>query len=278
MAPSDTHAAPPTDLSTLVEAWSQSAQAVIDLVGSLREPQMDAPTDLPGWTVRDIIAHLAHLESELAGEQPELAPLDAVPESARGNAFQAYTERGVAARRDRSTEALVTELTDAVARLRETLSTTPPPDPPASFPRPGRDWEPLLRDRCLDFWMHEQDIRRAIDQPGGWDSPGAWLTLSVFRAALPFVVGKRVRPAPGTVVSWVVQTPSGEQTTTVRMGEDGRARPDETSGSPDVSLTMTVHDFVLACGGRRRPQALTVRIDGDRNLGEAVLDAMAVTP
>jgi uncharacterized protein (TIGR03083 family) len=267
-------------LRRLVEAWAASAGAVIDLVGTLDETDMRQPTDLPGWTVRDIVAHLAHLEAELAGDEPVLAGEQAVPADARDDPFRAYTERGVAARRSRATRELVDELSLALHRLRQTLAVADPAAPPASFPRPGRGWEPLLRDRVFDFWMHEQDIRRAVGRPGGWDSPGALVTLGTFRAALPYVVGKKVRPPAGTTVAWSVHSPSGADEVVVRMDDDGKARVvDLPAGTePDVTLSMTVETFVLACGGRRRPEHLDAQVAGDRDLGARVLAEMSVTP
>jgi len=263
----------------LVDAWSTSAQAVLDLAETLDEADLHRPTDLPGWTVRDIVAHLAHLESELAGNDSVLAGDDAVAADALTDPFRAYTEKGVAARRDRSWSELIAELDCAVAILREALAADPVPDPPADFPRPGTTWEPLLRDRTFDYWMHEQDIRRAIGRPGGWESPGAILTIRVLRASLPFVVGKKVRPSAGTTVGWAVAGPSGTDELVVRVDDDGRARPCELGvADADASLSMSAESFVLAGGGRAEPASLDVRLGGDTDLAARVLAAMPVTP
>jgi len=270
-------------LRPLVDAWSASAQAVIDLARTLDDTDLAVATDLPGWTVGDVLAHLAALDSDLAGNDPVLAELDAIPADARDDPFRAYTERGVAARRGRSREDLLAELTGAVDALRVVLAADPPPPVPETFPRPGITWEALLRDRVIDYWMHEQDIRRALDRPGGWDSPGAFVTLATFRAALPFIVGKRVRPEPGSSIAFAVSGPSGTDETVVRMDEDGRARVAESAatpgvGEPTVRLRMSVGDFVLACGGRAPVEELMVDVDGDIALGDRVVRSMSVTP
>jgi uncharacterized protein (TIGR03083 family) len=275
MADSDA-STPPRDL---VEAWSSSAQAVLDLVRTLSKDELSLETDLPGWTVRDILAHLAHLECELAGDEPVLADEDQVPADARENAFRSYTERGVAARREEMPAVLIEQLDDAVHRLRATLDSDRPADPPASFPRPGATWAALLHDRVIDYWMHEQDIRQAVGRSGGWDSPGADVTIGSFWQALPFIVGKKVRPPAGTTVAWSVTDSSGTRSVTIEMGDDGRARPvDVPADEADVALKMPVEDFVLACGGRRDPAQLAIEVRGDDDLGSAVLAAMPVTP
>jgi uncharacterized protein (TIGR03083 family) len=263
----------------LIDAWSASASAVLDLVETLTDDDVGQPTDLPGWTVRDIVAHLAHLESELAGDEPVLADESEIPPDARDDAFRAYTERGVAARRSRSVEQLAAELRSAVDRLRTTLDTDDPPAPPAGFPRPGRSWEPLLRDRTFDYWMHEQDIRRATGRAGGWGSPGAMLSIATLRGAVPYVVGKKVRPPAGSTIAITIEGDDWADTITVRVGDDGRAREvDANADAPDAGLTMTVEDFVLAGGGRRDPGTLEVEVTGDTDLARRVLDALAVTP
>lgn len=275
MAASDTA----TPQRELVEAWSASAQAVLDLVRTLEDDDFARPTDLPGWTVHDIVAHLAHLECELAGDEPVLADESSVPADARDDAFRAYTERGVAARRDELPAVLIEALDGAVVRLRETLDSDGPAGPPASFPRPGTTWNSLLRDRVIDYWMHEQDIRRAVGRSGGWDSPGSSLTITGFKAALPFIVGKKVRPPAGVTISWSVTGSNGTWQATVSVGEDGRAgRVDVAADDADVALKMPVEDFVLACGGRRDPADLAIEVRGDTDLGSRVIAAMPVTP
>jgi uncharacterized protein (TIGR03083 family) len=239
-------------LHNLVDAWSASAQAVLDLVQTLNEDDLDRATDLPGWTVRDIVAHLAHLESELAGREPVLASDDEIPEDARADPFRAYTEKGVAARRGRAWSELLVELEGAVATLRETLAVDPPPDPPASFPRPGATWAALLHDRVIDYWMHEQDIRQAVGRSGGWDSPGADVTIGSFWQALPFIVGKKVRPRPAPRLPGRVTTRPGRARSPSRwVTTGGRGPVTSRPTKPTSLLKMRVEDFVLACGGRR---------------------------
>lgn len=294
MTPSDTSAPP-----ALIEAWWSSAQSVLDLVATLDEEQLATPTDLPGWTVRDIIAHLAHLELELAGGPQVLAGDDEVDADALSDPFRAYTEKGVAARQHRSVAYLVDELRESVDTLRATLTAPEPAAPPASFPRPGTTWEPLLRDRTFDYWMHEQDIRRAVGKPGGWDSPGAALTLMVLASSFPYVVGKRVRPPAGTTVALTVvgagagagegARAAGEgdgaaeggpsQTTVVAVGEDGRARAgDVAADEADVHLTLSAEQLVLLGGGRRAVAVEDIAVSGDVDLASQVLAAMPVTP
>lgn len=253
-----------TDLPTYVRAWHEAMTAVLDL-----EPaDWDVATDLPGWTARDVLAHLVHLERVLVDGEPAAAGGSVVPAD--------YTNAGVAALRDVPVAQLRADLRDLVARRDEQLSELPDPQAPAERTPAGVawTWEVALRNRAIDAWTHEQDIRRAVDLPGGLDALGAHVTTGTFAAALPFVLGRRVGAAPGTVVRWVVTGPVPVDAT-IGVGDDGRAR--RTDATPAVTLTMDTEAFTILGGGRRGPEAVEVGIDGDASLGRRVLAAMTIT-
>ena len=54
-------------LEPFVQAWHGTADDLLDLLPSLSDDDWSQPTDLPGWTVHDVAAHLAHREAVLAG-------------------------------------------------------------------------------------------------------------------------------------------------------------------------------------------------------------------
>lgn len=261
-------------LESYVQAWRESAASISTLLPTLDKSEWSTPTDCPGWTVKDIAAHLAHLENELAtGVVASVNP-------SLTEVVSSYTQAGVEARRGNSVEELQTEFAEAVA-LREQELQTLPDDPQLPAPlTPGGvswSWDTLLRNRAIDLWVHEQDIRRAIDKPGGMDSAGAQVVANTFRMAMPYVVGKKVRPAPGTTVAWHV---TGEVPfdLVVAVGEDGRAKPVKSfDGEPRASLTMSTEAFTALGAGRRTAEQLGVQISGDRELATAVLSAMPVT-
>ena len=87
-------------------AWRESCDRALALCLELDPDDWDRPTDLPGWTVRDVLAHLAHIETVLADGDP-----DADESSAGGReVFPEWTNRGVEARRGTSPDALRAEL------------------------------------------------------------------------------------------------------------------------------------------------------------------------
>lgn len=265
-------------LAALIETWRQAIAEFVALARDIPEDQWHLPTDLEGWSVKDNVAHTAHLEAVLSG-----APEDTGPVEEAGHVkglTGIYTEQGVVARRDRDMATLADEIEQSAATRHAALEAEPPTDASAPPPKTPGDvpWsnERLLSNRPLDVWMHEQDIRRAIGRPGGYDTAAARHTLEVFGQALPMVVGKRVAPPAGTTVR--VDVPDAGQTWTVAIGDDGRAALVEPAEQPTTRITLSAEDFVVLAGGRRDPAATDAKIEGDTALGRAVLANLAVTP
>lgn len=261
-------------LEFYVQGWRESSASILALLPTLSAEDWAAPTDCPGWTVKDVAAHLAHLENELvSGDYSYTDPAASIVAGA-------YTQIGVDARRDRTPAELISEFADSVA-IRSAALTDLPDDPHSRAPvTPGGidwSWDTLLRNRCVDVWVHEQDIRRAIGRPGGLDSAGAQVTINTFKFAMPYVIGKKVRPAPGTSIGWHVIGGVPFDLSVV-VDDDGRAHPVEvTAEDLDLLLSMSSEDFAVLAAGRRTPDRLTVAAAGDAALADSVLAAMPVT-
>jgi uncharacterized protein (TIGR03083 family) len=266
-------------LQQLVEVWHRSAQDVVGLLRSLDASDWTAGTDLPGWDVRAIAAHLAHLESELAGnpqQQVEVAPAPHVK-----GLLGEFTEGGVLARAGWTADEVIDELESSVEKRYAAITADPPTD--ASAPGPGFagligwSWQTLLTNRPLDLWMHEQDIRRAVDRPGGMDSPGAVHTAGVYAKALPFVLGKKVGAPAGTTVA-VDVTGAQSQVLVARVAPNGRAEPvDGLEAEPDARLVLDFESWILLVGGRRTPEEVELAVHGDATLGRQLADNLGVT-
>jgi uncharacterized protein (TIGR03083 family) len=275
-----TDAPAPADprLVALVETWKRACDDFVALVRSLPEEQGDLPTDLAGWSVRANVAHTAHLEAILAGAPEETIEVAAAPHLTGLQNY--YTEQGVLARRGRTLAVLADELEAAVASRYAVLQGEPPTDGAAAPPRTpgGIGWNvaTLLHNRPLDVWMHEQDIRRAVDRPGGYDGPVAEHVLGMFGQALPMVWGKRVG-APVGAAALITLSDRPPTRWMAVVGEDGRARIDDAS-DPAVTLRLSTEDYVVLSGGRREPEATTALVEGDETLGHKLLGSLAVTP
>jgi len=265
-------------LAALVALWWGAVDSFTKVLEHVVDDQWSAPTDLPGWDVRAVAAHTAHLEALLAGRPHEEVEIGEAPH-ARGMMGR-FTEQGVLARRDETPDDLITEIRESTTARHTQLLADPPTD--ASAPAPGTfgaiGWTTglLLRNRPLDVWMHEQDVRRALAMPGNLDSAAAIHTADYLMESLPYVVGKRAQAPVGSVVRLEV---AGHAPVTVAVGEDGRGRrATSDDGEPTVTLAMDRGTFVVLAGGRRAAAADDVRVTGDTELGERVVASLGVTP
>jgi uncharacterized protein (TIGR03083 family) len=265
-------------LAELVETWRGSVTDFIALARDVPAEQWDLPTDLEGWSVKDNVAHTAHLEAVLAGTPEETIAIQDAPHLK--GLFNHYTEQGVVARRGRDMAALVDEIEHSTKLRYAELRASPPTDGSAAPPRtPGGvpwDYNTLLNNRPVDIWMHSQDIRRAIGLDGGFDCAAARHTIGRFGPAVAMVLGKRVGPPVGTSV--LIELTDVDATFAAVVGEDGRAAAVQGLDDPTVRILLSASDFVVLAGGRRDLAATSPRFEGDADLGRAVLSSFAITP
>lgn len=265
-------------LAGYVEVWWSAVNDLLAVLEQVPAEQWTTPTDLPGWDVRACAAHTAHLESVLSGNPEETADVGEPPH-VRGF-LGLYTEIGVVNRREHSPEAIVAEIREVTTRRHEQLLADPPTDasarPEVIFGGVPWTWEVLLRNRPLDVWMHEQDVRRAVGRPGGLDSAAARHTADYLAEAFGFVVAKKAGAPAGTTAVLAVD---GHEPVAFTVNDAGRGeRLTVVPDAPTVTLRTDRGSFVVLAGGRCSPGPDAVAIEGDQSLGQQILDAMATTP
>ena len=264
-------------LAGYVSVWWEAVDAFTHVLEQVPADQWSTPTDLPGWDVHAVAAHTAHLEALLGGRPHEDVEIGDAPH-AIGMMGQ-FTEQGVVARRNDTPDQLITEIREATTARHTALLANPPTDPdvsaPGLFGAIGWTTERLLRNRPLDVWMHEQDVRRAVGLPETPDSAPAIHSATYLLESFPFVVGKRAHAPVGTTARLSV---AGHDPVSVVVGDDGRARLEDLDGEPTVGLTMDRGTFLVLSGGRRKAGPGEVEITGDTALAAGILDAMGVTP
>ena len=132
--------------------------------------------------------------------------------------------------------------------------------------------------RVFDSWVHEQDVRHALDRPGGSGNAASAISLDRVQGAMPFVVGKKAGCAEGTAVRFDVAGPGNDARAFTVAVEGGRARPVGDEAAPTVTLSLSSIDFVrLGCGRATAAQveaAGGVGMEGDTEVGRSVLGAM----
>jgi uncharacterized protein (TIGR03083 family) len=202
---------------TIAQVYREVRAAVLDLVDGLDDLAAARPVPAcPEWTVKDVVAHLVGVQADILEGR-----LDGV-------ATDPWTARQVAERADRSLAEVVEEW-----RARA-------PDLDILLDALGEAIDPRL---ALDAWTHEQDLRHALDRPGGREGPSVEMLAGVLVDALGATLDGAGLPA----IRWV--------------DEHGVAH---VAGSAPVGATLTNSAFEL-CRARigRRSRAQLERLGWD---------------
>lgn len=265
------------ELAGYVEVWWQAVNDFVALLEEVPEAEWSTPTDLPGWDVRACAAHTAHLEGILAGNPEETAEIGEPPHVT--GLMGTYTEIGVVNRREASADAIINEIREATTRRHTALLADPPTDgdakPETVFGGVPWSWRLLLRNRPLDVWMHEQDVRRAVGRPGGMDTAPAQHTADYLAESLGYVLAKKAGAPAGTTLRLDL---AGSDPVAFEVGEDGRGRQVDPPAAPTVTLRMDRESFIRLAGGRCAAEPGGVTVEGDQELGERIVGVMATTP
>ncbi|HVM65045.1 MAG TPA: maleylpyruvate isomerase family mycothiol-dependent enzyme [Acidimicrobiales bacterium] len=262
--------APETLIDNLAEVWSSLAS----LGDTLTAAEWAAPTECPGWTVKDQYAHMIGTESALLGEHgPE-----PVPAPHAKNPMGELNEGWVARWRPHAGPEVLAAFRDVTDRRLAALRAMTPEDWAASIPTPvgPGTYASFMEIRVFDCWVHEQDVRRAVGKPGHLDGPVAELAMARVTGSFGFVVGKRVGPPDGSSVEVALAAPLAHTMAVVMEG--GRAQPSAPREGPTVRIRTDGETWLRLGTGRVDASAAEVAYDGDRSLGVAVVEQLTITP
>lgn len=268
----------PVTPEAAIAAYAGALQSFVAFVVGLPAEVAAVGSGLPGWTVADVAAHIAAVEDDMAGRplpphEPDWAALPHVGD----DPFSRVIEIGVDHRRGRDWSELIAEL-QALRAERLPQIAAMPLDPAAEAIGPfgmRASTDRVGRIRAFDLWAHEQDLRRALDLPGGFDGPGWPAARATIETAWPIVISRQARLPAGTVARLAVTGDLGF-TLTAAVGSDGRGAASD--AAPQVTLTMDADTCWLLSGGRIRPEQATVTVVGDEHAAARLLAAMAITP
>lgn len=262
--------------ATATAALRAQRAATLRRLSHLPDAMWDEPC-VPGWRVRDVVAHLVAVD--------EAAVTGRIFRALRAQdrcAFERWNDAGIARWADRSPQ----ELRDALERWGDRWGTIVGRMPSAAGHVPLRAWfgrQPLLflvYRRVLDEWVHECDIAWATtpDARGAVSSePGV---ADVLAAAalypLPHLVLPKVERTNG-VVRLVVETGADSRRTwgldfaRRQYGSRVTARPDAVvrMGAPTLALLTEGRWSVADLDGR-------VTVEGDEEIASDLLDVLAL--
>ena len=260
------------DLAAASDAtWAE----VTALIRSLQPEDWNRPTPCVGWSVKDVLAHLGHVEGMLVHQfdQPE-PPSNWAGE---GSPLDQVTGQGVAARRPWSPAQVVDEIERAAEATRVLLS------------QPDLDWQqPSLTPvgmaprhvavemRVNDIYVHLCDIRIAIgqqiDATKGRSGERLGREVAVGRAVrlTPWAWAKKVGATDGQRLRLSLTGLAGvEQDVVMR---EGKAVVEPQEELPDALVTGAALAYLLAVSGRHALVPAGGGLVADGELARALLE------
>jgi len=239
----------------------------------------DAPTACPGWSVRDVLSHLLGFEMMLQGAP--VPPYDGPwPDYVR-NPIGEINEAFVQVHRDEPGIEVLNQLraveAHAITRLRNLDDEAW--EKVGWSPEGERPYHRFQETRVLDSWIHLQDIRDALLEPSDDHGVAEEIVVNRFEAALPFILGKKMKAPDGTVMHVNL---TGRLARTIVLGvEGGRAVVILSSDDvPNLEFTTPVALFWRRAAGRIGPQAFlnasATDVRGDHELAQSFAEALSI--
>lgn len=261
-------------VDALETTWATLASTLADLT----DDEALRPTPCPGWSVRDVVAHLVGFERMLQGE-PVPAFAGEYPAYVH-NPIGEVNEAVVAFWRARPLAELRAAFAEtsaaSIARLRRL--TREEWERVGWSPEGERPYHRFMETRVLDSWIHLGDVRDGLGLEGDDHGPGEAVVLARFVAALPYVLGKRVAAPEGARVAVTLRGPRGARH--VVGVEAGRGVAMDPGVVTDDELDTSTALFWRRCAGRIDARRLledrATAVRGDRDLVAALVAGLVV--
>ena len=262
------------DRHHIVAALDEVWDALVSLAVDLDADDWSAPTDCPGWSAKDIYAHIIGTESMLLGRPTPAVELPPNLPHVRNDTGR-FNETWVMSYSERSGSELLADLGEVITERRAALATMDQDafDALAWTPAGEDTYGRFMRIRVMDQWFHEQDVREAVGRPGHLDGLAPEVVLDELTAAIGYVVGKKAAVPPGTSVRIDLKGPMSHRWD-VEVTDRARV-VDWMAGEPTLTITMPGATFCRVAGGRRAWDHPWVRsataVEGDEDLATQVL-------
>jgi uncharacterized protein (TIGR03083 family) len=247
-------------LSGLFAVWD----AIDAQLEGLPETGWHAATPLPAWNVQAVVSHMIGTESFLSGVAAPEVDIDVSALDHVRNDIGSMNECWVRHLSGESGAGVLERFRAVTDDRRTTLASmgeddwnalTPTPVGPESYGR-------FIRVRVFDCWMHEQDIRMALERPASddeLDGAASRLSLDEIAATMGFVVGKLAKAPHGSRVLFDLTGPLARS---IRVSVDDRAQVVDDFGGqePTATIRLDALQFTRLAGGRplcpARPQEI----------------------
>jgi uncharacterized protein (TIGR03083 family) len=264
-------------LSGLFATWDSLDR----LLTGLSEQQWHTPTPLPGWCVRDVVAHIIGTESVLQGISTPDADIDVTSLGHVRNDVGVANECWVRHLSSESGTEVHQRFCAVTADRRKRLTDMSVDEwnAPTLAPVGPESYGRFMRVRVFDCWMHEHDIRDGLHAPASdaeLAGPAARLTLDEMTTTMGYVVGKLGKAPDGSRVEIELTGPLAR---TIRVSVDGRARVVEDFGGEKPTSTIRSDGvlFTRLAGGRADSSAAAVELGGDQEVAARIVEHLNYT-
>jgi len=220
-----------------------------ELIASLKPDDWNRPTPCVGWSVKDVLAHIGHVEGMLVHQfdQPDPPP-DWIGE---GSPLDQVTGQGVAARRRWTNEEVIEEIERAASATSLLLGHEDLDwQEPALTPVGPATRQIAVEMRVNDMFVHLCDLRTAIGRPIDLASEPLAREVAVGRAVRlsPWAWAKRLGATDGLRLRLSLGGRGGVDHDIVMR--DGKALVEPNRGTPDAYITGASLAYLLAVCGR----------------------------
>jgi uncharacterized protein (TIGR03083 family) len=229
------------------------------------------PTEFAGWTVHDVVVHLAANESLLADQLG--VPVPAIPETATDN--EERTARARARHAGRPPTRAVAELEAAAEAIDTELAARGEArlDEPIDWWGRRTATQVAVLVRAFETWTHADDIRRAVGVAMVAPPPASLFTMTHTGCALvPAMLAARDASHPGRLVRFHF-TDLGGAAWDVDLGAVGGVRP-AGEHAVDAELVTEAAAVCRAISARLDPRELPCVVVGDEQLAHDVINAL----
>ena len=268
-----------------VQLFAGLGEELLALLRGLDPEDWSRPTACALWSVRDIAAHLLDTDVRRLSFQRDRLPLLAPDTEIEGYgdlvAFlnQLNAEWIRAAKRISPT--LLIELLDFIGARVRTLFESLDPHAPAMLPvswageETSCNWFDIARE-TTEKWLHQQQIRDAVNRPGLTSKEWLYPVLDTFMRALPYAYCD-VAAEEGSSLSFEIEGEAGGQWSLLR--QDGSWKLFHGASPAPLALTSIGQDDAWRLfAGSLDPETARrrTRIKGDQRLGARILQMVAV--
>jgi len=259
---------------------------LLELLADLSASDWEAPTVCPGWSVKDVAAHLlgddigrlswgrdGYVNPDFAAALDIATLPGLVAAIDRQNAVWVTGARRISPRLLIELLKTTGELTEAYFASLEMTALGMPVD--WAGPEPAPVWLDVARE-YTERWVHQQHIRDAVGKPGlkerRWFAP----VLDAFVRGLPRAL--RDAPSPeGTTLRLVISGDAGSEWIALRQNGDwmlGTAPGMAADGTIELDEESAWRLFTK--GISKEDARRAARIEGDEALTERALDTVSI--